>query len=97
LINETDPFAENGQLGAYACRVYATESGLDGAPSVAQLVAALRRRPPNGRPVGSSVLVHPPPTPRCGLPAITAGVLTIVTGLTVTSWLLVVAGACLLV
>jgi hypothetical protein len=43
LIDGTDPFADpNLELGL-SCRIYETEHGPDGAPSVTQLVEALRR------------------------------------------------------
>jgi hypothetical protein len=52
LIDGADPFAGvDLQTGIY-CRQFTTESGLDVAPSVAQLVAALRRAFHNGVPHG---------------------------------------------
>lgn len=42
LIEGQDPFAGDA-AGAPACRRYSTERGLDVAPSLAQLVAALSR------------------------------------------------------
>ena len=52
LIDGADPFAGvDLQTGIY-CRQFRTESGLDVAPSVAQLVAALRRAFQNGVPNG---------------------------------------------
>ena len=41
LIDGHDPFP-NGSAGL-SCRLYATEDGLQGAPSITQLVEALRR------------------------------------------------------
>lgn len=43
LVNDEDRFAGASAPAGYACRVYATESGLEGAPSVTQLVAVLGR------------------------------------------------------
>ena len=42
LVDGVDPFADAGAPVGLACRVYATPGGLEGAPSVAQLCAALR-------------------------------------------------------
>lgn len=42
LIDGIDPFALAGAPVGLACRLYRTETGLAGAPTVAQLVAALR-------------------------------------------------------
>lgn len=42
LIDGKDPFADN-DTPALACRIYATESGLEGAPSVEQIVTVLDR------------------------------------------------------
>ena len=39
LVNGRDPFGDGGAVGL-ACRRYATEHGVDGAPSVTQLAAA---------------------------------------------------------
>lgn len=48
LMDGTDLFPA-AQISELACRVYATDDGLEGAPSVAQLVQALRRlKPPAG-------------------------------------------------
>lgn len=51
LINGVDPFADpDGSVGL-ACRLYRAASGLEGSPSVIELVAALRARhaaPPAG-------------------------------------------------
>ncbi|BAX97224.1 alkylmercury lyase [Mycobacteroides stephanolepidis] len=46
LVDGEDPFAERGLTAGLACRLYAGESGsgLEGAPSVSALRAALRRR-----------------------------------------------------
>lgn len=41
LIDGEDPFAEPGAPVGFACRMYRTESGTDGSPSVAQLRDAL--------------------------------------------------------
>ena len=41
LINGRDPFAEPGALPGLSCRVYRTDAGVAGAPTVAQLRAAL--------------------------------------------------------
>lgn len=45
LIDGVDPFAEANAATGLSCRVYMTEDGMDGSPSVDQLVAALRERP----------------------------------------------------
>ena len=42
LLDGTDPFARPGATPALACRLYATPDGPAAAPTVAQLVAALR-------------------------------------------------------
>lgn len=42
LINGVDPFADPDAPVGLACRLYRTAEGLRGAPSVAELVAALR-------------------------------------------------------
>jgi hypothetical protein len=42
LIDGTDPFAGPSMPMGLACRVYRTERGVEGAPSVAQLLDALR-------------------------------------------------------
>src|ERR1700686_698820 len=52
LIDGADPFADPGVGPGLSCRIYATEHGPDGAPSVTQLVEALRRASgddPDGR------------------------------------------------
>lgn len=41
LINGVDPFAEPGRAPALACRVYRTESGLRGSPSLHALRHAI--------------------------------------------------------
>ncbi|MGH2689831.1 MAG: thioredoxin family protein [Actinomycetota bacterium] len=41
LIDGRDLFGDESPVGVYACRVYETPSGTQGAPSVAQLVDAL--------------------------------------------------------
>ncbi|MFP5451574.1 MAG: thioredoxin family protein [Thermoleophilia bacterium] len=44
LIDGADPFAADGETGpVMACRVYPTDAGPDGAPSVAQLIVAIER------------------------------------------------------
>lgn len=43
LIDGVDPFAEPGAAPGLSCRVYRTDAGLAGAPTVAQLRAALDR------------------------------------------------------
>jgi hypothetical protein len=42
LINGRDPFRHDAAVPGLACRRYSTDRGIDGAPSVAQLVDALR-------------------------------------------------------
>lgn len=42
LINGVDPFPKPVSVGGLCCRLYRTEDGLNGAPSVDQLVVALR-------------------------------------------------------
>lgn len=41
LIDGRDPFAEPGAVPGLSCRVYRTDAGVAGAPTVAQLRAAL--------------------------------------------------------
>lgn len=41
LIDGRDPFADPLAPVAFACRIYSTEQGLQGAPSVSQLLRAL--------------------------------------------------------
>jgi hypothetical protein len=41
LVDGRDPFADNGPTGGLSCRIYTTEHGPDGAPSVAQLADVL--------------------------------------------------------
>ncbi len=41
LIDGTDAFASPETPPAFACRTYRTETGMEGAPSVDQIVAAL--------------------------------------------------------
>lgn len=48
LINGVDPFPAPRDIGGLCCRFYRTETGDDGAPSVPQLVAALRAALPAG-------------------------------------------------
>ena len=43
LIDGLDPFSEKDAPVGLSCRVYRTERGIEGAPSVEQLEAALRR------------------------------------------------------
>lgn len=42
LINGHDPFPSEAPIGELACRIYWTERGAAGAPTVDQLVAALQ-------------------------------------------------------
>ncbi len=42
LVNGRDPFLDEGSPVGLSCRVYRTEDGLAGSPTVEQLVAALR-------------------------------------------------------
>jgi glutaredoxin len=42
LIDGADPFATPGMPRGLACRIFATEHGPDGSPSVGQLIEALR-------------------------------------------------------
>jgi hypothetical protein len=42
LVNGFDPFAVEGSVPALACRVYRTDAGTDGAPTVDQLAEVLR-------------------------------------------------------
>lgn len=42
LIDGTDPFAQAHADPSVSCRLYRTEQGLDGAPSVEQLTEAVR-------------------------------------------------------
>lgn len=46
LLDGADPFGDEDAAVGYACRVYVTEGGPDGAPSVPQLVQVLRSAPP---------------------------------------------------
>jgi hypothetical protein len=41
LVDGRDPWADSRATGGLSCRIYATERGPDGAPSVAQLTEAL--------------------------------------------------------
>jgi hypothetical protein len=41
LIDERDPFADPAAATSLSCRVYPTEAGLAGAPTVEQLLAVL--------------------------------------------------------
>ncbi|MFQ5967922.1 MAG: thioredoxin family protein [Acidimicrobiia bacterium] len=43
LIDGADPFADASAPIGFACRVYRTEGGMDGAPSIEQLRDALGR------------------------------------------------------
>jgi hypothetical protein len=43
LVDGDDPFAEDDAPVGLACRIYRTEEGPQGAPSIAQLRATLRR------------------------------------------------------
>jgi hypothetical protein len=42
LIDGADPFEEAGVPLGMSCRIYTTEHGMNGAPSVAQIIEALR-------------------------------------------------------
>lgn len=44
LINAVDPFPATAPTTRLGCRYYLTETGLDAAPSVEQLITALRTR-----------------------------------------------------
>ena len=56
LIDGLDPFADDGTAVGLSCRLFVTEGGLAGAPTVAQLVSAIetaagtgsRADPPSG-------------------------------------------------
>lgn len=41
LINQEDPFAKDDGPFGLSCRIYQTEQGMEGSPSVGQLVEAL--------------------------------------------------------
>jgi len=41
LVDDVDPFAEEMPRSGLSCRLYSTPGGLDGAPSIDQLVEAL--------------------------------------------------------
>ena len=41
LVDGRDPWAEGAAISGLSCRIYRTEHGPDGAPSVAQLAEAL--------------------------------------------------------
>lgn len=41
LIDNVDPFTDPQSPPAFACRIYHTESGVEGAPSIDQIAAAL--------------------------------------------------------
>lgn len=43
LIDGTDPFADDDNPVGLSCRIYRTDTGIDGAPSVDELTALLRR------------------------------------------------------
>lgn len=43
LIDGEDPFGSSAEVGSVSCRLYVVGDGLDGAPSVAQLIGALTR------------------------------------------------------
>jgi hypothetical protein len=45
LIDGIDPYAEPGATPSLSCRLYRTEHGLAGSPTVAQLLTALAGRP----------------------------------------------------
>ena len=42
LVNGRDPFADPDSVAGLTCRVYRTDAGLVGAPTVEQLLAALQ-------------------------------------------------------
>ena len=42
LVDGRDPFADEDAPVGFSCRVYQTETGPDGAPSLSQLAVALR-------------------------------------------------------
>jgi len=46
LIDGHDPFSNRESLVGLSCRVYRTDDGLAGSPSVRQLIGALREAPP---------------------------------------------------
>lgn len=48
LLDGVDPFAEPGAAAVFSCRVYRTEKGSEGAPSVEQLTTALAADPGSG-------------------------------------------------
>jgi hypothetical protein len=41
LINGVDPFADRNAPTGLSCRVYRTDAGMEGSPSIGQLLAAL--------------------------------------------------------
>jgi hypothetical protein len=41
LVDGRDPWADSGTTGGLSCRIYRTEHGPEGSPSVAQLAEAL--------------------------------------------------------
>ncbi len=43
LIDGCDPFSEAGTPASMSCRLYRSDAGFDGAPNVADLVAAITR------------------------------------------------------
>lgn len=50
LIDGDDPFAAPGLVPSLSCRLYRADGGVDRAPSVAQLRAALNDRRPGKKP-----------------------------------------------
>ena len=48
LVDGRDPFVQDVDPGAAACRLYANDGRLDGAPSVEQLVEVLAPPPSDG-------------------------------------------------
>jgi hypothetical protein len=42
LVGGRDPFAEEGGMSGLTCRLHRSPTGVQGAPSVAQLIAVLR-------------------------------------------------------
>ena len=47
LVNGQDPFVDRESPVGLSCRVYRTEDGLAGAPTVRQLIGVLREAPPS--------------------------------------------------
>ncbi len=73
LIDGVDPFAGLDLEPALSCRIYATEHGPDGAPSVVQLIEALRRvsgDDPDARDVTNEASFPASDPPEAGAPGI---------------------------